>query len=410
MKRFLKQALTVLCGIFIVVYTVFQLSLTADDSVQTEHAFYSVVSEALTAEGYIFRDETVILQGSDGARSYSVDNGEKVALGQELCVIYEDTDQAEFQDRIRAINAQIEVLEKSSGGYFSDLGKTNDSISDYMQRVQESVSRGDLKSAARLQESLLIQMNRRQATVEGDADYFSSDIAELKREKAELEAGLSGEPVYTNADRAGYFYTETDGYENIFTASVLESLTTDGFKELINTASDVNLVANSVGKIAESSKWYIAFLCTRRDASDFDEDQKYTVSFPYSEADVEMTLERKTGKTGSEEVMLVFSSHSLLADFNFTRKQDVNVVKSVTEGLKVRSSALCNEDGVTGVYVLSAGTVVFKSAEVLMESGGFYLVALPDGSNASIRSATKLSLHDQVIISGKNLYVGKVLQ
>lgn len=410
MKQFLKQALTVICGVFIVVYTVFQLSLTTDDSVQTEHAFYSVVSEVLTAEAYIFRDETVLLQGVDGARSYSVDNGEKVYLGQELCMTYEDSDQADFQNKIKDINAKIEVLKKSSGGYFADLGKTNDSIADYMMRVQESVSEGDLKSAKRLQESLLVQMNRREATIKGDIDYFSGDIAALEREKAELEARLDGDKIPTKASQAGYFYIETDGYENIFSAEALESLTLDGFKKIISSGADVNLVANSVGKIAKTSKWYIAFVCNRRDAVAFDKGGKYTVSFPYSEANIEMTLERTAGKTGSDEVMVVFSSHTLLTDFNFTRKQDISVVKSTSEGLKVRTSALCMENGEAGVYVLSGNTVVFKTATVLKESGGFYLVALPDEKDPSIRSATKVSLHDQVILYGKNLYAGKVLQ
>lgn len=410
MKPAIKQFFSFLLGIMIIVYTVFQLSLTTGTVIETEHAFYSEISEAVTAEAYIFRDETIIRGNLDGVRSYNVDNGEKVYINQELCVTYDDTNQAEIQRQIRQINQKIDILTQSNGGYFGDLAKTNDSINDYMMRIQDCISRGDLKTATRLQSSLLIQMNRRKAIIEGNSEYFNGDIAALAEEKATLESQLVGEKDSTTAPNAGYFYTEVDGYENIFSTAALDGLSIDSFKKLTTTAVDTHLADHAVGKIAKSSKWYIAFVCNRREAVEFDEDSKYTVAFPYSETKIDMVLERKSGKTGSDEIFMVFSTHTLLNGFNFTRKQEISVEKESTEGLKVRTSALRNENGQTGVYVLSGNTVVFKTAKVIKENGGFYLVELPNPDDPSVRSSKQLSLHDQVILSGKNLYVGKVLQ
>ncbi|MBR6594674.1 MAG: hypothetical protein IKK83_05785 [Clostridia bacterium] len=410
MKHILKQALTAAVAVFIVFYAIMQLSLTAGDEIETEHAFYSVVEDAVNAEGYIFRDETVIMQSAIGTRSYMADNGERVHVGQSLCVTYQSSDEAGVQERINELNAQIDVLKQSTGGYFADLGKINESIADYMHKISVCVNQGDLQAAKRLEKSLLVQMNRRQATVEENGEYFTSRVSELEREKAVLEAGLSGVKVTTTASAAGYFYTETDGYEGSFSAAALENMTLDGFKQLITTGPNHNLTANAVGKIADSSKWYVAFTCGRRQAVDFEEGKSYTVSFPYSETEIDMVLERSAGKNGSDEMMLIFSSHTLLTGFNFARKQDISVVKSTAEGLKVRISALRYENGEAGVYVLSGSRIKFKTAKVIRESGGFYLIELPDSSNKTVRSATRLSLHDLVILNGKNLYVGKVLQ
>lgn len=413
MKQILKQVLTVVCSVFIVAYTIMQLSLSTGDTVETEHAFYSVVNEALVTSAYIFRDETVVMQSGGGTRSYSVENGEKVHMGQQLCVTYQTSDEAGVQETINLLNGKIDLLNKSSigsGSFSTDLSRINGNISSYMLDIQRDVAAGDLAAAARLQDELLIQMNRRQATVADSDDFFGSRISELTQKKAMLESSLSGVKVTTTAAAAGYFYSAADGYERSFTVSALGSVTAQEFKKLIATQPDKDVLENAVGKIAGTSKWYIAFIATRRDAAYFVENQKYSVTFSYADdREIKMCYEGTGGDTKGDEVVLIFSSGTLPSGFNFARKQEVKVIKNTMQGLKIRTSALVNVDGETGVYSLSAGRVVFKTTEVLGESGGFYLVKLPNEKNRSERSATKLSLHDTVLIGGKNLYVGKVL-
>ena len=413
MKQILKQIFTILCSVFIVAYTIMQLSLTASDTVDTEHAFYSVVNETLSTSAYVFRDETVVTQNGGGTHSYSAENGEKVHIGQQLCVTYQTSDEAGVQETINSINNKIDMLNKSSvgsGSFSTDLTRINSSIGEYMMDIQRDVAAGDLAAAARLQDGLLIQMNRRQATVADSADYFGSRITELSQKKAMLESSLSGVKVTTMASTAGYFYTAADGYERTFNSLALGSITAQEFKKLIKTEPDEDIIENAVGKIASGSKWYIAFIATRRDAAYFAHGQKYSVLFSYAaDREIKMTFEGTGGDTKGDEVVLIFSTNTLPNGFNFSRKQEVKVIKNTMQGLKIRTSALVNVDGETGVYSLSSGRVVFKTAEVLCESGGFYLVKLPNEKNKSERSATKLSLHDTVLIGGKNLYVGKVL-
>lgn len=413
MKKVLKQVLTIACSVFIIAYTIMQLSLTSSDSVETEHAFYSVVNEVLSTTAYIFRDETVVMQSGGGTPSYSVENGEKVHVGQELCINYQNSDEAGAQETINKLNAQIELLNKSSidGASFStDLSKINSDISNYMLSIQKSVAAGDLSAAARLHDDLLIQMNRRQATVADSKDFFGTQISTLTQKKNMLEQALNGVKVVTSATTAGYFYSAADGYEKAFCSSALDSVTASEFNALIKTSPDESILNGSVGKIAESSKWYLAFVATRREAAFFTEGNKYSVSFVYSsDKELKMQYEGARGDTKDDEVVLVFSTNSLVSGFNLARKQEVKVIKKALQGLKVRTSALVNVNGQTGVYSLSIGRVVFKTAEVICETGGFYLIKLPNESNPSERSSEKLSLHDAVLIGGKNLYVGKVL-
>lgn len=413
MKQVLKQTVTIICSFFAVVYTIMQLSLTADTSISTEHAFFSVVDDTIVANAYIFRDETVVSQSGGGTRSYSAFNGEKVRINSELCVTYQEEDEAVIQENINALDKKIDLLTKSNietGSYSTDLARVNGSISDYMLEMQKNVSRGDLSAAARIKDDLLLQMNRRLAIVSDDKNYYGSRIDMLETQRNELKAQLDGVKVTTLSPAAGYFYIGADGYETAFSASALESVDVKGFKQLIKQNPSQTVLDNAVGKIARSSKWYIAFLGTRRDSAYFEEGKKVKVQFPHNDnCEIEMAFERVMGDTKSEEVVFVFSTNALPHDFNFSRMQEVRIIKETVQGLKIRTTALRNENGETGVYVLSAGRVIFKTAELLYETGGFYIVKLPNPKDVSQRSNTKLSLHDTVITGGKNLYVGKVL-
>ncbi len=413
MKRVTQQVITIICAAFVVFYAVMQLSLNADTGVVTEHAFYSVVNDVIKANAYIFRDETTVMQSSGGTRSYSVKNGEKVKINTELCVTYAESDEALIQENINSLRQKLDLLNKSNiktSSYSTDLVKVNGIISEYMLQMQRSVAGGDLAAANRSMDDLLLQMNRRLAIVSDDKNYYGDRISALERQVGELESQLDGIKVRTISPAAGYFYTGADGYENSFSVNALNNLDVEGFKELIQRKPSEAVLTGAVGKIAKSSKWYIAFSGIRRDSAYFEEGQSVKVIFPYNDnCQINMRFERAIGDTKSDEVVFVFSTNILPTDFNFTRMQEVNVIKNTIEGLKIRTTAIRNENGETGVYVLSSGRVYFKTAEILSETGGFYIVKLPDPEDRSVRSSTKLSLHDTVITGGKNLYVGKVL-
>ncbi len=415
MKNFFKQLFTVICSVAVVAYVILQLSLTASTQVETEYAFYELLNETVDAQAYIFRDEIPLRQSVAGARSYLAANGEKVAIAQPLCTTYQNSNDASLQEQINEIDRQINILKHSNiitSSFSTDLAKTNSAINKTMMAMQRAVSAGDLEAAARYEDELLIQMNRREAIVADSKDYYGNAITNLVKKRYELEMQQSNTGFTSVASTSGYFYSEVDGYENIFTSAALESITTEKLKELSQAEPDATLSANCLGKLSPTSRWYIAFNTTKRTASSFEVGEKYKVLFPFSgDMEVEMRFERAVSSIKGEDSVLVFSTHVLAEGFNFTRKQDVKVVKKAMEGLKIRTSTLRYVNGKTGVYTLSATQkVVFKTVDIICESDGFYLVSLPDPTDRTRRDAEKLSLNDVVILDGKDLYEGKVLQ
>ncbi len=411
-KNALKQIGTALISVAIILYILLQLVLSVGDTVETENAMFQQADLKVELTAYLFRDETVLDSGTVGTNSYSAEDGEKVIKGSEVCATYSEVADANAQERIKQLKKRIEVLEKSGvgNGYSVSDHKIIDSqISNYVLELVTGISSGSYDSAIRTGNELLIQENRRNALTQTVNDY-SMQISACNAEIARLEAGFTGDKITTYASADGYYYSTVDGYENVFTTDAVSTLTLGNFDTIVSSSADADLIRGAAGKIATSAYWYIACKTTREAFGLYTVGNTYTVTFPFSaDTECKMLLSKVITQTDTDEIILIFSTKTIPADLNFARRQTVNVTKESFSGLRVSSSAVRVLDGVRGVYVLDGNTVVFKKITVLHDDNGTYICALPDENNKSYVSADKLSLYDLVIVSGTDLYVGKVL-
>ena len=109
---------------------------------------------------------------------------------------------------------------------------------------------------------------------------------------------------------------------------------------------------------------------------------------------------------GSDTAIVVLSAEEMPRDFSYVRYQTLSITLNQTKGYRVPVSALRNLDGVTGVYVLRGSVVEFREVSPVLLSDGAVLVdahAEPTGKHQM------LSFYDTVIVRGKELYVGKIV-
>ena len=403
-------------------YLVLQLTLGIGEVVDVEHTSYATVQDTLQLDAYVFRDETPLYSGSSGTNCYLVDNGERVAVGSTVALTYSAATDANVQERITRINRMIRILEQSNltaGALTTDITILDRQIEDMTVELLREISDDTLDKALRGEEALWVQLNRRQALLSTSSanGIYSARINLLLQEKADLERSLSGTPVQVATTASGFFYNAVDGYEEQFTINALENLTLDGLQALAHTDPNQSILQNACGKLAASSYWCIAVMTDKRTASAYEAGRSYDVLFPYSGGtQLSMNLERKILQTDREDAVLVFSSRVLPEGFDFTRSQTVQLVVGTYSGIRVDVDALRLLDGELGCYVLDGTQVVFKKADVIYRNEEFAICNVPYNSITENRkdkayvSDTYLSLYDTVILSGKNLYVGKVLQ
>lgn len=416
MKNHLKQIVSVIIALCALAYVILQISLSVGDMIEVENVVYAETARKVSLNALIFRDETTYTASKSGKPCVFYADGEKVPKGTRLLSVYPDQDDAEIQQQINDLNAKISVLERSTvikSYTTSDFNALDSSIKERVGYIMTSVADGKLDMASLNEEELLVLMNRRSSSLTAAGGYDML-IDEYKKEVASLQSRLSGDHANVYSSKAGYFYSTTDGYEKIFTMNRLDTLTLNDYDELVDKLPDEEVMNTSVCKVISSPTWYITVRLDKITASRFTEGKDryydYSVVFPYSDGKtVKMKLEKTVSQTDYDTVILVFSSDVLIDGFNYTRSQPVELVINEYAGLKVPETAIRFVDGKTGVYTLDGTIVKFKTTTVMYKEKGYCYCALPDPKEIDMQSSSELSLYDPVIVSGKDIYEGKVV-
>jgi hypothetical protein len=413
-KKFFAQFGTAILAVAIVAYVFLQLMLNVGTLIDTQTADYASITDRAELEAFLFRDEFAIPASAEGIDCFLAEDGEKVRYGQDVVITYSDKKDVETQNKIRQIDKRIDVLKQSSlstGASTTDITMIDEAISKLSLSIIRQVDTNEFDKIMREKEELLILMNRRQGLV--NADSYAAELQKLTKEREQLLASLSTETEPTVSPKSGYFYSNVDGYENCFTLDKLKNLTAEEFEQLSESVPDQSVIDNSSGKIVLSSTWYITVAIDKRTAETFKDGNSYPVTFQYSNnTQLDMTLERRIPRTDKDITILIFSTKKMPEDFDYSRCQTVELPHTVHEGIRVNSSSLRMQDGVTGVYVVVGSKVVFKKTEVLYTYGSYVICAIPKNPaypnrrDLTYSSNTELSLHDAVVTDGNDVYDG----
>ena len=212
--------------------------------------------------------------------------------------------------------------------------------------------------------------------------------------------GTPAESILTST--SGYFYSHTDGYEEIFTTETAKLLTLENFDLLSMTAPANN--PNAVGTLITSAQWYYAAKVPEENADGFLVGTVYDCLFldnGYTET-IPMKLVSK--ETASGQTLLVYYSSSMPRDFDTTRVQRMQATRGIYEGFRSPTEVVRAEKGKTFVYVFNEGTAKRKEVVILWEQNGYYIVSANTETGGNM-----LALNDLIIINDTDLYENKFI-
>ncbi|MCI8387478.1 MAG: hypothetical protein HFE63_03300 [Clostridiales bacterium] len=380
--------------------------------IETEYAVLVTDSDMISLDGYIFRNERVLYTEQNGDYAVGVlqSDGTKVKVGGTVANLY-NASATTNTDSIVAIDKQLDLLTSSSltdGMTSSDTSVIDSRIATYYYTIRKASESGSYQNLQKRRDEMLTLINKRML-ITGAVDSYDAVIEDLKFEREQLTLDYENASGTVTTPVSGYFYSQLDGYERIFTADSLAELTLDGFDSLLDR-EPTSYAKSAVGKVATDFDWYVVSETNRESLRYFNEGSTYTVQFPYNnDESIRMTLSDIIQDTGSERILLVFETNKIPEDFSFRRMQPIEVVRSSHTGYRVPISAVRLVDGVQGVYILVGSTVEFREIEILLELDGYYIVAPQDTRNDP-DYAKKLGVHDAIITGGKGLYVGKTIE
>lgn len=353
------------------------------------------------ATGFVVRDESLIRSSYD-ITVLSATEGEHVSSGASVATGYLTDGAQQRQSRIAELRSQLEQL-----GYayqysanIADQAALDGEIKSALASMSRYIARRDMNSASDLSPELKGLVLRRSAD-DTDPETIRVQIDALQSELDGLLSQAENDTRAVRVSAAGYFSGVVDGYEAVLTPEVLDTLSVMQYQAL--AARPVE--ADAVGKLIHGDTWYYVTAVPSDEARDVSVGDRVQVSFA---RDFYEQIDMRVERVGASEAgyrMLVLSCDRYMQNVTLLREQSADVVFTSYPGLRVPKDAVrVDETGQPGVYVLESAVARWKPINILHDNGESYVVELDKSSTGNLWPG------DEVIVSAKNLYDGKVVE
>jgi hypothetical protein len=287
----------------------------------------------------------------------------------------------------------------------SDTSNIDSKLSELYYDIRLALERKNMSGVLSNSDDMLMLMNRRMV-ITGESNGYDDKIKMLENERDKYESSMGAITTSVYSDRSGYFYSTCDGYESIFTADAALDMSYDDFVSY-TLRSPEGISDSVIGKIAYDYRWYLACPVSKSDLKDFTLGKSYDIIFELNgNKKLALKLVKIISDTDGEGSILVFESFDAPKNFSFARMQSVKIIKSSVSGIKVPTGALRVVDGKEGVYILYGSKVYFCTTDIIGQNENYYIAAEP---NPEETPYGVLYVYDNIIVSGKNLYAGKVI-
>ena len=367
LKRILPGLIATVTGVAMVLVTVYHSTDGFTTLVDVEPATIVHETESMTFTAYMLKDEKVLESANSGGVLYLVKNAGRVNPGDELAQVYNKPVDESVQIKAELLDECIEILEKSlvkDNFTAGDSSEVMNSIQSLYYKLMKAIADGDASTVSSNYGELLVLLNKMYSYSKGN-DAVKQMLAEYKQEREALSEFYKGDYVTEKADESGYFFKETDGYEEIYSSADIEDLTYSSFMEMTEKSPSGT---SGYGKMMLNYRWYLAVPTVKGISDTYVLGETYNVKFPDADnRTFKMTLaDVLYDETGAKSVML-FSCGTVDASFNYLRIQRIEIVSKDISGFRIPESAICELNGTTGVYILKDGVAKFRKVTVLYE-------------------------------------------
>lgn len=392
---------------------------------RTTQAYTYTANDSVTAEGLVVR-EALLLPAQSGILEITRAEGEKVGKGQQVALVYRDSQAQASQAHIEEMEMDIQLLEEAiaQSGDLESAARLDEDILQAVVDLRASYALGDytqLRTQAMTVKSNVLKRGYTYGDGLTSAD-LSARLRDLRTQLDVLTRQSASATTRITASVPGVFSSLVDGYESRLTPESVYQLTPTTLQELI--ANPAGEDGGSMGKLITSDTWYFAANLPAGAASRLEEGRTATLRFSGElNRDVEMKVER-IGPTEDAVTLVVFSSNRYLTLTTLLRHQTVELIFESWSGLRIPKEALRLEDVVldssdsssgsssappvtatrTVVYALVNGRTESREVAIVHEGPDYYVVR-PLGSGRKV-----LRDGDTIITQGTGLQDGLRLE
>ena len=386
------------------------------DPLTTTLAYNYQVEEGVDLSGYVVRREQVLADEAGGLLRLQRSEGERVSAGGTVALVYADQTSLDRQQEIDELTGRIDQLQFAQEASVGSevLLKLDTQIMRSLLAYRSELAAGRLDNAEEHETELRSLVLKRDYT-NSDSEDLSGQIAELQGRLKELKAQAASSVRRVTAPVSGLYSAVVDGYETVLTPDALADMT----PSQLNTVKADETVASQTGKLILGDCWYYAVTMSAEQTEALrDAGGSMTLRFAKGvEQDQSVTL-YAVGPEEQGRVVVTFRGEYNLAQLTLLRRQSAQLIRRTVAGIRVPNEALraastkVDQEGNRttaeglGVYCVVGMEARFKPVEVVYSGDGFVLVR---SAAASDQESLRLRPGDEIIISAKDLYDGKVV-
>jgi hypothetical protein len=385
------------------IYVIYQAVQFSKADIETQPALKETIYSTIDTKGFIIRDEKFILDNTTGTSVSFAQNGERVAMGDTVTIVFNSAEDASSYLKINELEKNIKHYEELAGqANFQAVNinslntKIENELIDFLESRDESDYKAALSSAERFRDSL----TSKQIAI-GEPLDFSKQLTALRNELVELNKSKYS---YTEikSDTAGYFINGADGYENTIDYAKIDDLDEVIVQKAIESQPQA-VSSNAIGRVVESFDWYIACVVPTDKTINLTQNNTLYVNIPYKGIERLPVKLYKIGDRDNDTTLLVLHCNFMNESLADLRIEDIQIVTEEYEGYKINNSAIRTVDGVKGVYIVRGNLLGFRKIHIVYTAENFSIVDNPNGETDYIKQ------YDQVVTKGVELYDNKLV-
>lgn len=402
--RIAALALIMFLAFYFMCFFVYQFISYKNAEIKTEVALKETVYSKIETKCFVLRDESFIKSSASGTTVSFAKNGQRIAAGDTVTMVFDSQDDAAAYLKMNEIKKDIDAFEKISGQSdidLSNIDSLNKKIDKELYDYLDNVDSGKFKAAISDAELYLGTVTGKQIAV-GEKLDVGKKLESLKKEYEEYNSKNYNYTKVT-AENSGYYINGVDGYEKTLDYSSLNEITAKDIEKAIASEPD-KVSSDVIGRSVGAFKWYVLCVVDVQETVNLSFDKEYYLNFPYNGIErLPVTLYSMGERTG-DKVSLVFCCDRMNDDLADLRIEDVEIITEEYTGLKIPNSAIRNEDGVKGVYVIRGHLLGFRKIHVIYSDDDFSLVEKPEDAESGY-----IRLYDLVVAEGVDLYDDKLV-
>ena len=360
---------------------------------RTVQALNTTVRDGAKVRGIVVRQEEVLYSVYNTVY-ITAEEGKRVSGGSEVAEAFDTEEGLQQAVRMGELSERIASLEQQQSRWNAaeDMQQLDQAIIEecaLMRSAALSRSFETLEEASLSLQSLTF-------TAFGDASVVADRLREYRQELAALQRQASARSALIYSPKSGLFSAVVDGWEDLG-PEALEDISPRELTALMKEEHRPGDTA--LCKLVYGNRWYYAALVEDKEAQRLRRGGTAKLRFGrYYGQELSMTVEWISSEEDGYRAVL-FSCSTNMAEVLSMRLQEAELIFSQESGLRIPRQALrVKDDGTAFVYVQTGLQAEAKTVELIRDFGDYYVVR---GEN--------LHAGDEVIVSGKGLYDGKVV-